>query len=723
MAWARGLAVLFLLGPLSAGCSEPRADVDSGTIERDASSAFRCSVLDDTDHDFISDEDEGRADPDRDGAPNDEDEDSDGDGISDLIEAGDRDCTTPPFDTDRDGIPDFLDLDSNGDQTDDADQRDTDLDGDGIADAHDSDIDGDGITNIDELGEGGSLVDTDRDGTPDVRDLDSDDDRILDADEREYDRDRDGIPNFRDLDSDGDEISDAIEAGDADLATPPLACPDERDPISGELAPDRLADFIDTDSDNDGLSDREETELGTQPCDPDSDDDGSSDLLEAAYERVNCPGGATGTDCRCASRADCQIPAQHFYLVLPYRGEAVARDLQFGTAIRIADVFFLTDTTGSMGGTLGNVKATVATPGTGLIARILETIPDAWVGGAQHDDFPFGSYGGGLDQPLILAIRMTPPDRASDVAAAFNAVALHGGGDPPEAQTEALYQTITGEGGSWTESGGRTYRMPRYAADCLSGTWGAPCFREAALPIIVLFTDICSHNGPPDEDRSTCSDYTNITPAPARWADMIAAMNSRGAKFIGVNASSNTRCNSVGTPRDWAPCWFLRRTAEETSSVDFDGNPLVYDLPNSASTHDFTETVVHAIETVATRVPLDVDTWVRDEPSDPPGVDATRFIKRRQPACNLGDGAEECWQANGIPHEQAVAAYDMSTFFGVVPGTRVTFRITFQNDFYPGGPTAELFVAFIDVRGGGSSVLDTRQVFVVVPANDVFIPG
>ena len=41
----------------------------------------------------------------------------------------------------------------------------------------------------------------------------------------------------------------------------------------------------------------------------------------------------------------------------------------------------------------------------------------------------------------------------------------------------------------------------------------------------------------------------------------------------------------------------------------------------------------------------------------------------------------------------AVAAIDESTFFGVVPGTRVQFRITFQNDFHTGGTTAQVFIA------------------------------
>ncbi|MDQ3033113.1 MAG: hypothetical protein M3Y87_11895 [Myxococcota bacterium] len=732
MAWTRRLALLSLVTAAAlAGCGTAVDPGDSGVVGPVDSSApiVRCSTVDDPDMDFISGMEEGDGDPDGDGRPNRNDDDSDGDGIPDLAEAGDRDCTTPAVDTDHDGIPDYLDLDSNGDGLLDADQRESDVDGDGTPDWRDADVDGDGIQNVDELGEDGSLIDTDADGTPDVRDLDSDGDTILDAIEGNVDRDRDGTPNFRDLDADGDGVEDAIEAGDGVLETPPRSCENEVDPLTGERDPDGLADFVDFDSDNDGLGDGEEADLGTDPCNIDSDGDGVDDLAEGAYERFNCPDGTTGEDCGCATSASCQIPSQHYYVVLPYQGPAVERDLDFGTTIRIADVFFITDTTGSMGGTLTNVKATVATSGTGLIARIGETIPDAWVGGGQHDDFPFGSYGGSPDEPLILAIRMTPPERSADVSAAFNAIMLHGGGDGPESQTEAIYQTMTGEGGTWMGpagwggGAGGMYTMHRYVGDCLDSGWGAPCFRDSALPIIVLFTDICSHNGPPDDDTAACDDYAAITPAPATWTDTIAEMNRRGAKFIGVNASGGASCSTVTAPGGYSPCWYLKRTAEETGSVDLDGNALVYDLPNSASISEFTETVVGAIETVATRVPLDVDTGLRDDVSDPQMVNATRFIKRRQPACNV-EGIDTCWvPPTGIEHAQAVAAYDTSTFFGVVPGTRVTFRITFQNDFYPGGPTAELFIAFIDVRGGGASVLDTRQVFVVVPANDDFLPG
>ena len=723
-------SVLAVTGVALVGCGSDSATpsrndagpprVDSGGI------VARCAPGDDPDMDSISTMDEGAGDADSDGTPNSADTDSDGDGISDADEAGDRNCTTRPVDTDGDDTPDFLDTDSNGDGILDRDQAGSDLDMDGTPDARDGDVDGDGITNVDECSPatpGGPCVDTDGDGMPDVRDDDSDGDTIRDAHEGRADVDGDMLPNFRDLDSDADGASDATEAGDGDPASPPFACPNEIDPTTGMVAGDGFADFADLDADNDGLADEQERLYGLDPCDVDSDDDGFDDLAEGAYVRVNCPDGTTGMFCDCGRSMGCGIPMEDFYVVLPYGGMPVQRDLDFGTTIRVADVHFVTDTTGSMGGTLTRVQSTVATPGTGLIDRIVEVIPDAWIGGGQHDDMPFGGYGSGMDEPYILAIRQTPSAMADAVRTAFNGIGLHFGNDGPESQTECLYQIVTGEGGTWMYAGGGgfggagTYTMPNYAGLCLDSGFGAPCFREAALPIVVHFSDICSHNGPPGEDVMSCDAYTGITPEPHLWTDMIAAMNRRGAKYIGINTTS-TRCATVVGPSGWSPCYFMNRTAEDTSTVDLDGNPLVYDLPSGGgSDAAFTDTVIGAIETLATRVPLDVDTGLRDDPGDPEGIDATRFIRDRRPACRARPPTDPCWTAAaGVTHDQAVASTDDNTFFGVLPGTRVLFRITFQNDFVMGATTAKVFVAYIDVRGGGSSVLDTRQVYIVVPA-------
>ncbi|MEM9192781.1 MAG: hypothetical protein AAGF12_26640 [Myxococcota bacterium] len=725
MGWERWVVAGWLIASLAACGDDGAGSAPGEDAGSDSMLQIRCNDLTDPDADSIDQNDDGLADTDGDGTPNWQDTDSDNDGLSDATEAGDDNCVTPPVDTDEDGIPDFLDTDSNGDGIPDGMQPD-DTDGDGIPDYRDPDIDGDGISNIVEFGSNPEPADTDGDGTPDFLDLDSDGDTILDQQEGSTDIDEDGIANFRDDDSDGDGIGDALEAGDGELTTPPFVCPNEVNPRTGEVQADGFADFADPDSDNDGVPDGDERALGSDPCNVDSDGDGFGDLVEVARSQINCPDGNTGVACGCATDPACVIPDTDFFVVLPFNGDPEDRVLEFGTEIRQAGIFFLTDTTGSMGGTLDNVKAQVGAPGTGLIDRISAVIPDAWFSGGQHDDFPFGGYGsaGAGDVAFELAIRSTPPDLPGmppgtgreAVSTAFNAINLHGGSDGPESQTEALYQIVTGEGAMWSGSGGM-HVTRRYVGDCLDGGFGAPCFRTGALPVIIHFTDICAHEGPPGEDPQ-CDPYTGITPTPHTWAQAVAAMNAVGAKYIGVNASGNERCATSVGPNGFSPCYYLRQTADATRSVDLDNNPLVYDLPNNSAGTIFADTIVEAVNTIATRVPFDITTALRDDPTDPQGVDATRFIKRRVPSCGATPPVEPCWQAAmGVDQADAVAAYDTSTFFGVLPGTRVQFTIRFRNDFLEGNREVQIFIAFIQVTGGGTSVFDERQVFIVVPAN------
>jgi hypothetical protein len=707
------LVIVALLVSACGDDATPMADAGRA----DSMVVIRCGASDDPDGDYIGRTDEGEADFDGDGAANWDDADADADTHLDVDEAGDADCLSPPFDIDGDTMPDFLDPDGNGDGISDSEQN-GDTDGDSRPDWQDFDIDGDGLDNGIEFGTGATAVDTDGDGTADVLDTDSDGDTILDAHEGDRDPDRDMVPAFRDLDSDGDGIDDAVEAGDADPLTPPFQCTAEINPVSRLVENDGIVDSLDVDSDNDGVTDRDEVGAGSGVCDIDSDDDGFDDIVEVAYAQVNCPDGSSGSGCGCVTDASCGIPADDYFLVLPYLGEPEDRELDFSTSIRVADVFFLTDTTGSMGGTLGNVKATVTTPGTGLVDRIQEAIPDIWIGGGQHDDAPVSPYGSASTGDLLFAVAIGSTDGSTAegrtmVQTAFNSIMLHFGGDGPESGTPALYEIVTGMGGMWTGPGAM-FTVPNYAGDCLDTGWGAPCFRTAALPIIVHFTDICQHNGPPGEDP-TCDPYVGITPELPTWDEAVAEMNRVGAKFVGINVTG-TSCTTVVGPSGFLPCYFLKRTAEETGSVDLDGSPLVYDLPNASSMTVFADTVVGAISTLATRVPLDVTTAVRDDASDPYTVDATDFIKRRRPSCTGVAGDDACWvEPPGVSHDQAVAAIDTSTFFGVIPGTRVNFDITFQNDFHMGGEEIRIFIAYIDVTAGGSAVLDTRGVYIIVP--------
>ncbi len=182
-----------------------------------------------------------------------------------------------------------------------------DTDGDGIADHLDLDSDNDGISDLEESGQNADIVDTNNDGirddmaTPADQMLnDLNDDGISDAvAEGSQDQviprqtDSDGVADYRDLDSDADGIADAIEArltttGNV-ITTGGAAGDTDRDgvldhfdtsstfggtfvaPIDTDSAsslnnnPDGIADYIDTDSDGDGILDSVESGLTALP--------------------------------------------------------------------------------------------------------------------------------------------------------------------------------------------------------------------------------------------------------------------------------------------------------------------------------------------------------------------------------------------------------------------------------------------------------------------------
>jgi len=293
---------------------------------------------------------------DDDGFPDFLDLDSDNDGIPDIIEAGGIDnngdgVVDNATDVDQDGLADIYDQDTTDgpgpDGTDgialvktdasgnmiSGDGNSIDTDGDGLPNHLDIDSDNDGIPDLTEAGGADTnndgvvddLTDADGDGLADVYDTDDDGtpgvedttDALLQtagndangngkADDTEItfvngynqnaDTDRDGLPNYVDLDSDNDGIADLVEAGGVDTDG------------------NGLVDNINTDgtlkidTDGDGLDDTYQTNEGGHPIgnldsdndditdykDLDSDNDGIPDVVEAGGTDVNGDGRADG---------------------------------------------------------------------------------------------------------------------------------------------------------------------------------------------------------------------------------------------------------------------------------------------------------------------------------------------------------------------------------------------------------------------------------------------
>lgn len=143
-----------------------------------------------------------------------------------------------------------------------------DTDGDGIVNSSDRDSDNDGIADIREAG----LNDADNDG---VADKDTDRGSAGSV----PDSDGDQLPDFLDLDADGDGVPDVVEAQTAKNYKAPSGKVDEKGidkafekvllPINSD--DDTLPDYVDTDSDNDKVSDTNELKLTLSGQDSDRD--------------------------------------------------------------------------------------------------------------------------------------------------------------------------------------------------------------------------------------------------------------------------------------------------------------------------------------------------------------------------------------------------------------------------------------------------------------------
>lgn len=282
--------------PVAAGLTPPDTDGDGVRDFLDL----------DSDNDTVSDLLEGGnggTDADKNGVV--DGPDADKDGIMDSVDNHDAQfgdvSDALPTQTDTDGIPDFRDIDSNNDGIRDiaaAGNSTLDLNLDGKVDAP-SDPDGDGIANNGGLDNqptsfgGLGALDTDQDGTPNALDIDDDNDGILDTVETSLDADGDGLPNSQDLDSDNDGINDVVEVNGTDANNDGIA--DGTPNSSGAPVPagytpvntdtDGIPDYLDLDSDNDGI--RDLTESGFNA--PDTNNDGKVDGIDTDKDGIADP--------------------------------------------------------------------------------------------------------------------------------------------------------------------------------------------------------------------------------------------------------------------------------------------------------------------------------------------------------------------------------------------------------------------------------------------------
>ena len=641
------------LSALAFGCGSPGDDDDDMPLPGDA------------DGDGISDEHEGAGaatDTDADGMPDFQDSDSDGDGIPDYREAGDTDPSTVPLDSDGDGTPDFRDLDSDANGRPDAVDGTGDLDNDGRGDYADLDDDGDNIADRDELGpDPATPIDTDGDGIADFADLDSDGDTIGDVYEGVSDYDTDGTGNWRDLDSDADCRSDQLESGGV---TPP------RD-AEGDTRPD----FLDRDSDDDGLLDSAEDAncngvrdgSESDSGNADTDGDGVTDLIEDAA-------GTNPNDATDNPQAN-----GDFVFIEPYQAppSPTDDDLDFQTRVQNLDVYVVVDRSGSMStetntikNNLGAVIDRLQCPpfGSGAPATCLSNLFAGLGSVGYQNTEPFRHY---------LDIQTNPDFAAQNIPGVS-------GSNTAEPLTFGAWAAITGSGTA-AASGCSFGQSVATRTGCPAGTFGYGCFRSGVLPVIALVTDEAPLS---PADTYVCPSRTTVA----------SAMNARGAKLMGIYGSGSSS-TVIGD---------LQNMARDTGAVDAAaGNaPLVFNGADAAAA----TAIENGIRTLANGVPLDMAALANDDPADT--VDAvTAFVDHLE---TLQLGSPLC--ANMLTDRDTNADTFRDEYVDVRAGTNVCWKLVpKQNNTVMPTDEPQLFRATVVVRGDGITVLDTRDVFFLVP--------
>jgi hypothetical protein len=395
-----------------------------------------------------------------------------------------------------------------------------------------------------------------------------------------------------------------------------------------------------------------------------------------------------------------------FFFVEPYMAPPTPTSdvLEFSTNIKKADVAFVQDTTGSMQGSIDNIKTALA--GT-LLAQLQAAIPDVGLAVVDHKDFDSGdTWAVKVQQPVTTSL--------AAAQAAVNALGpAWGGGDEPEAQVFAMFHTLTGAAS--------TAGSPPVAAHTpAAGTTGGVDFRSGAVPIVVEITDAHWHD--PSGGQGVAALKSAFAASKAKFVEVLDVhyLSFYADLFNQPNDLSDATGSNV-PPSAFGSvpgCAAGQCCTGVNGAGVAPGGPggscrLVFQAMNG---NGVSAGIVNAIQGIAVGSTFDVTAKASNDPNNAGGVDATKFIKALR-AMDEGNAANGC-----PPHAATDTNGDgvKDTFTGLQSGTPVCFEIiaavngTVAPTFDP-----QFFNAFVDVIAvQGNLPLDHRSVLFLVPPKD-----
>jgi hypothetical protein len=423
----------------------------------------------------------------------------------------------------------------------------------------------------------------------------------------------------------------------------------------------------------------------------DTDGDGAPDYIEDAL----------GTDP--ALPADNPSSRGMIVVIEPYNGTPSAAPIEIAPLISKADVFFLMDATGSLGGTLGALSSGLSTV---IIPSLSSTLPGTAVGIGTYGDFPTDTYGYATDIPFSLKHRvmtMNSSTAISSLQTVAQSLAAAGGADGPESSWEALHQVATGagtyEGGAavppWNAATAYPAAIPSGEE---AGTLPGAGFRDGALRVIVWCTDAPGHNS----SSFASYDYSGIT-SPSSL-DVVGELSDGPFKVIGIRIGSDAEAKedqffAVNATYSRVPEGVVGGLAKDANG----DCPLQLDVPYDGA--GFANAVVAAYSGLVGHAKFErMSVVLTDDPSD--GVDAVASFAQYVQAEYLGGPAVIDTNHDGHPDAFLKAAVGSSLSFTLMPRTNASVAQ---------GGSAKVYKAELSLNGDGHYVLGKRTVCFVVP--------
>ncbi|HKP64278.1 MAG TPA: EB domain-containing protein [Polyangiales bacterium] len=278
-----------------------------------------------------------------------------------------------------------------------------------------------------------------------------------------------------------------------------------------------------------------------------------------------------------------------FLDVAPGGSATGAIDLKFN--LSSVDVYFLVDQTTTMTGERDNLKAGLVTgdfvndaayncadddfnglpnnnhKNEGITGAIRCYIRDANFGVGYFRELPFSSAYGDTTEIAFRNLQDITTDIKPDggLDRAVGSLNTDANKDYDEDAVPALYSLITGNGMYFGTD--RTSIPTRVG--CPAGTWGYPCFRDGAIPIVLLFTDAATHNGPSPLTRSYTSGNLGISKTnTAASITTVSGNESPTSGVIDAADVTNSYVSFAGDTTNMAANSSAQFTCGTTSSPD-----------------------------------------------------------------------------------------------------------------------------------------------------------